>query len=89
MIEKVDMISIEELQFLQLRLLNSSPSSPVELDSCSRVVDFNLFLRSHFSIIAFQKKNPRYRPYLQRLELVLNIINSKNYGITEDHRNNK
>jgi hypothetical protein len=27
----------------------------------------------------FQRKNPRYRPYLQRLELVLSIINSRNY----------
>ena len=89
MIEELEMITTEELQFLQLRLLNSSPSGPVELDPCSRIVDFNLFLRSHISIVAFQKKNPRYRPYLQRLELVLNIINSKNYEITEDHRNNK
>ena len=89
MIPKVDMITTEELQFLQLRLLNSRPSGPVELDPCSRIVDFSLFLRSHISIVMFQKKNPRYRPYLERLEFVLNIINFKNYEITEDQCNNK
>jgi hypothetical protein len=89
MIEKVEMITTEELQFLQLRLLNSGSSGLIKLDPCSRIVDFPLFLQSHVSIVMFQRKNQRYRPYLERLELVLNIINSKNYEITEDHRNNK
>lgn len=89
MIEKVEMITTDELQFLHSRLLNSGLSGPIELDRCSRIVDFPLFLKSHVSIVMFQKQNPRYRPYLERLEFVLNIINFKNYEITEDQCNNK
>lgn len=90
MIEEVEMITTDELLFLQSRLLNSGSSGPVELDRCSRIIDFPLFLQSHVSIVMFQKKNPRYRPYLQRLELVLNIINSKNYeNKTNHHSSNR
>lgn len=89
MIEKVEMITTEELQFLQLRLLNSGSSGPIELDRCSRIVDFPLFVHSHVSIVMFQKQNPRYMPYLKRIQIVSSTIKSINYeNKTNNHSSN-
>jgi hypothetical protein len=51
------------------------PSDPIRLDKCSQVTDIRLFIKSHLSIVKGQNGNERYRPYLDRLNEIRDMIN--------------
>jgi hypothetical protein len=50
------------------------PTDPTRLDQCSQVTDINLFIKSHLSIVKAQNGNERYRPYMERLNEVRDIL---------------
>jgi hypothetical protein len=57
----------------------SCPTGLVNLNSCSKITDFNKFIISHFGIVKARDSNQRYLPYYERLiQLSSQNIKDKN-----------
>ena len=50
------------------------PAEPVQLDVCSKIIDVNLFIESHLSIVKANNGISTFLPYLNRLQTFKNII---------------
>ncbi len=66
---------LPEIQDLeQLFKVVKLPTEPIRLDQCSQIIDINLFIKSHMAIIKFQNGNMRYKPYLERLNELKQLL---------------
>ena len=50
------------------------PTDPVKLDKCTTILNVQKMVDSHFETVKAQNGNPRYLPYLLRLELLKQIL---------------
>jgi hypothetical protein len=50
------------------------PTEPVKLDSCTRITDISKFIDCELSICKGQNGNPRFKPYLERLQELKRIL---------------
>lgn len=50
------------------------PTEPVKLDQCSTIIDVPLFLESHFAIVRANQGKPTFRPYLERLQKLRDVL---------------
>jgi len=65
---------IEELeQFFKVTPL---PSGPVQLNQCTKIIDISKFIDCELSICKGQNGNRRYKPYLERLQVLKRILMS-------------
>lgn len=71
---KTKIIDEDELNHLEKLLTGYFFTDPLSLDGCSRIIDYQLFVRSHIGIVKFQISNFRYKPYLERLLFVKDKI---------------
>lgn len=68
-------LSINEIErFFEITIL---PTGPIKLDECSNITDVSLFIKSHLDILKFQRDNLRYKPYLDRLIELKQVITQK------------
>lgn len=52
------------------------PEAPVRIDKCSRIINIELFIKTHLSIVKSQNGNTRYIPYLDRLIELKRILSN-------------
>jgi hypothetical protein len=47
---------------------------PIRIDKCSQITNIELFIKSHLDIVRGQNGNMRYKPYLDRLNVLKQIL---------------
>lgn len=64
--------NIEDLEsFFQAVKL---PTEPIRFDTCTKITDIRKFIDCELSICKGQNGNPRFRPYLERLQELKQIL---------------
>jgi len=71
--EKWDDIIFELETFFNTCIL---PTGPIKLDECSTIIDLPKFIEAHLSTVIFNNGNKTFRPYLDRLIELRNLIDS-------------
>lgn len=66
---------IEELEKHFARIV--IPTQPVKLNQCSTITDCSLFIESHLTNVKANNGNKTYLPYLNRLQELKQVLNTK------------
>lgn len=53
------------------------PTKPIKLDQCTTITDLPKFIDNHIAAYKTNLNNPTYKPYLQRLVKLVNILYEK------------
>ena len=76
---RVEQVNLWDISGLQLFFQTATlPTDPVKLDQCTTILNVRNMVSSHFETVKAQNGNPRYLPYLLRLELLKQILSPSN-----------
>lgn len=68
------------MEFIKLPLNEfagiEQPTQPVKLNNCCNIIDWSLFVESHFDIVKANNGNNQFLPFLERLRSAKDKIQS-------------
>ena len=74
---RVEEVNLWDISGLQLFFQTATiPTDPVRLDQCSTILNVPNMVESHFETVKAQNGNPRYLPYILRLESLKQILST-------------